>query len=92
MTYLVDSAMTIKFFATMQSSFHFSDCFGGGDNSYSSGVYMRSQNNAGSYTTDGYYTQLINGEYSNYNIIYRVYEGQVIQVLDCRSDILDCNG
>jgi hypothetical protein len=92
MTYLVNSAMTIKFFATMQSSFHFSDCFGGGDNSYSSGVYMRSQNNAGSYTTDGYYTQLINGEYSNYNIIYRVYEGQVIQVLDCRSDILDCNG
>jgi hypothetical protein len=41
---------------------------------------------------DGYYTQLTNGQYSDYNVIYRVYQGQIIQVLDCRSDILDCRG
>lgn len=91
MTYLVSSVMTIDFYASTESIFHYSDCFGGGDNSFQSGVYTRTKN-SGSYTTDGWYTQLINGQYSDYNIIYRVYEGQVIDVKDCRSDILDCNG
>ena len=91
MTYLVSSVMTIDFYASTESIFHYSDCFGGGDNSFQSGVYTRTKN-SGSYTTDGWYTQLINGQYSDYNIIYRVYEGQIIDVKDCRSDILDCNG
>ena len=91
MTYLVSSVMTIDFYASTESIFHYSDCFGGGDNSFQSGVYTRTKN-SGSYTTDGWYTQLINGQYSDYNIIYRVYEGQVIDIKDCRSDILDCNG
>jgi hypothetical protein len=65
-------------------------CFGGYDR-YSSTFYTRATTPS-LISPDGYYTQLINGQYSDYNIIYRVYEGQIIDVKDCRSDILDCNG
>jgi len=65
-------------------------CFGGYDR-YSSTFYTRATR-ASLISPDGYYIQPINGVYSNYNVIYQIYEGVLVQILDCNSDILDCNG
>jgi len=83
-------SFTLLTYTTWEHSLYGPLC-NGGYTYYGSEVYTRATTTS-VISPDGYYTQLINGQYSNYNIIYRVYEGQVIQVLDCRSDILDCNG
>jgi hypothetical protein len=91
--YASDGNQSISFTILTNTSYEISRggfCFGGYD-TYNSTFYTRATT-ASLISPDGYYTQLINGQYSNYNVIYRVYEGQVILVLDCRSDILDCNG
>ena len=91
--YIAKSSLTLNATITAKAIWEKSTggifCNGGYIDEYGD-IYARSTS-SGIYTSDGYYTQLINGEYSNYNVIYRIYNGVVVQVLDCKSDVLDCN-
>jgi len=40
---------------------------------------------------DGFYTQIVNGTYSQYSVIYEIYNGLIIDKSYCGSDTLNCD-
>ena len=64
-------------------------CSGGYDYYYST-VYTRSTTPT-LMPPDGFYTQIVNGSYSQYSVIYEIYNGLIIDKTYCGSDVLNCD-
>jgi uncharacterized protein (TIGR02145 family) len=62
----------------------------GGYANYDSTVSVR-PSSSGIITSDGFYSQLNNGQYSPYSEIYEVRNGVIVNKTFCGSDILECN-
>jgi len=72
-----------------ETEFEISGC-GGGYNRHYSDVYIRPTTTS-LISLDGYYSQLINNQYSSYSVIYEVRGGLIVNKTFCGSDILECN-
>jgi uncharacterized protein (TIGR02145 family) len=92
--YISEGLQTISFTVSTETLFEKSTsgliCNGGYDNYYS--TIKTKTKLSPPISLDGYYSQIINGNYSQYSVIYEVLNGLIIDKSYCSSNLLECNG
>jgi uncharacterized protein (TIGR02145 family) len=91
--YVSDGTEPISFTLSTETVFRISTgglvCNGGSDKYYST-VDTRATTPT-LIAPDGFYTQIVNGTYSQYSVIYEIYNGLIIDKSYCGSDTLNCD-